>query len=393
MRARGVLLPILLLGLALGLRVEPARAMLDVRIVRPAQGQAVFGPTEVKLRVDSDEVVARIDLFVNGQRMGVITGPPYELIVDVGEQNIQREFRVEARTVTGTTVGDSVLTLPVEINDEMDLSLRQLYVTVARGGSRVLELEQQDFEVYDDGRREEIVTFGRGELPLTAVLLLDTSESMQGERLEAARRGARAFLDGMRPLDEARVVLFSDRLLQVTPFLQDPGALSGSLEEVQAAGGTAVNDYLYASLKLLEARQGRRVVILLSDGSDIHSALPMESVLWKARTGQALIYWIRLGRRTRYQSFASSWRGPEQNAREYELLEKAVLESGGRLEQVERAEDLEGAFRGILKELREQFVLGYYPSRLRKDGSWHKIRVDVRRPGLSVRTRDGYVDE
>jgi Ca-activated chloride channel homolog len=367
--------------------------MLDVRIERPAPGQAVFGPTEVKLRVESDEAIARIDLFVNGERMGVITGPPYEVIVDVGEQNVRREFRVEARTTTGTTVGDSVLTLPVEINDEMDLSLRQLYVTVTRGSSRVLELGQEDFQVYDDGRKQEIVTFGRGELPLTAVLLLDTSESMQGERLEAARRGARAFLGGMRPLDEARVVLFSDRLLQVTPFLQDTGALSGALEEVHAAGGTAVNDYLYASLALLEARQGRRVVILLSDGSDIHSALPMESVLWKARTSQALIYWIRLGLRTRYQSFASSWRGPEQNSREYQLLEKAVLESGGRIEQVERVDDLEGAFRGILQELREQFVLGYYPGRLRKDGSWHKIRVDVRGPGLNVRTRDGYMDE
>ena len=111
---------------------------------------------------------------------------------------------------------------------------------------------------------------------------------MQGERLEAVRRGAKAFLDGMKPADEAMLALFSDRLLRFTPFPSDKKALDASIAGTPAAGGTAVNDFLYLSLKLLDARQGQRVVVLFSDGSDVHSVLPASDVLWKARAGQSL---------------------------------------------------------------------------------------------------------
>jgi len=214
---------------------------------------------------------------------------------------------------------------------------------------------------------------------------------MQGERIEAARRGATTFLTGLKDVDEASVVMFSDRLLRATPFVSEKKSLFKALEETEATGGTAVNDFLYMSLKLLEPRVGRRVVILLSDGSDVHSVVPMSEVLWKARTGQAMIYWIQLDE-NKHKSYVSSWRSVEENDKEYKTLVTTVEESGGRIEKINNINELEKAFQTILHELREQYVLGYYPSDMKKDGRWHEVKVDVQRSGVRARTRDGYLD-
>jgi Ca-activated chloride channel family protein len=196
----------------------------------------------------------------------------------------------------------------------------------------------------------------------------------------------------MRPLDQAMLALFSDRLLRVTEFTSDHAALAGALAGVEARGGTAVDDFLYMSLKLLEGRQGRRVVVLLSDGSDVGSVLSMSDVIRKARTSQALIYWIQLEGGAKHKSYASSWRGHAENDRDYRDLERAVEESGGRIQPVQRSAEIEGVFRAILQELREQYAIGYYPTNLKNDGSWHAVKVGVDQPGLKLRTANGYVD-
>ncbi|HEX3556200.1 MAG TPA: VWA domain-containing protein [Thermoanaerobaculia bacterium] len=380
------LIPALALGLLLA---AAARAQVAVRILSPEPGQPVFGATDVRVGVQPGPAIDRVEIYVNGKLAGTARTPPYHVQVDVGEDNVQREFRAVAYTPTGATGSDSVVTQPVMINDEMSLKLRALFVSVTRNGQRALDLGKEDFQVLDNGSPQEIVTFGRDELPLTAVLLLDTSESMQGKRQEAVRRGAKAFLDGMKPADEAMLALFSDRLLRFTPFTSQKSTLESAIAGTQAAGGTAVNDFLYMSLKLLDARQGQRVVVLFSDGSDVHSVLPASDVLWKSRAGQALIYWIQLG--GKHESFTSSWRDFKANDQEYRELEQAVEASGGRILTIERLEDLEGAFRNVLKDLREQYAVGYYPNNAKADGKWHKLDVRVK-GGARARTREGYAD-
>lgn len=375
--------------LFLGARAR-AQQPVAVQIQSPLPDQPIFGPTDVQVGVSTREPIDRVDLFVNGKLMGSAKTPPFRFQVDMGEENIPREFRAVAYTVGGKTGAASLVTAPVQIQDELKLNLRALFVSVIRDGARNLSLTQDDFRVLDNGVEQEIVTFGSDELPLTAVLLLDTSESMGAKELEAVRRGARAFLNGMKPADEAMVAQFSDRLLNFTPFTAEKEALVSSLGKTESAGGTAVNDFLYMSLKALDARQGQRVVVLFSDGSDVHSVLPASDVLWKARAGQSLIYWIQFG--GKHKSFTSAWRDYQSNNREFENLERAVRESGGRIVEVDRVENLEAAFQGILKELREQYALGYYPSNSKGDGSWHKVDVKVRGFTGRVRHREGYAD-
>jgi Ca-activated chloride channel family protein len=380
-------------GLALGLLAAgAARATVGVRIDSPAEGAPVFGRTEIKAELFASEPVVRVEFYVNGKLVGTATTPPWTVTFDAGDENIKREIKVVVYGSSGVAGSATRVSQPLQIDDTMDLKLQQLFITVNRGEHRALDLDQGDFRIADNGKTQQIVTFGKGELPLTAMLLLDTSESMKGERLEGVRRGATAFLQSMKPLDEAALVMFSDRLLRITPFSEDKKELAKALTETEAAGGTAVNDFLYMSLKLLEPRLGRRVVILLSDGADVHSVMPMSDVLWKARTSQAMIYWIQLEGGEKHHSYASAWRNAQENDKEYDTLEKAVVESGGRIQRIDKVAEIEGAFRGILQELREQYVIGYYPSDVRKDGRWHDVSVNVQRAGVRVRTRDGYVD-
>lgn len=373
-----------------------AHAGIQPRIQSPTADQAIFGEVDVVVGMSADEPVSRVEIFVNGVRRAVLTKPPFRTRIDVGDDNSSREFKVVAYGTSGVVGTHTVATQAVRIDEQMEVRLQQLFITVSRSGgadsARVLDLEQNDFRIYDSGKPQEIVTFGKGEVPLTAVLLLDTSESMQGERMEAARRGASLFLSGMRADDEASLLMFSDRLLRATPFTQDRGELEQALADTDAVGGTSVNDFLYMSLKLLDSRIGRRAVILLSDGFDVHSVLPIDEVLWKARTSQSLIYWIQLDEGQEEKSFNSAWRDHKGNDREYQTLKKTVEESGGRILGIQRIGELEHAFASVMKELREQYVIGYYPTDFKKDGRWHPIKVDVKRSGVKVRVREGYVD-
>jgi VWFA-related protein len=373
-------------------RSLPARAAVQLKIVTPAPQQPVFGQVLFEVRVGGNEAIARVEFLVDGKPVGVVRRPPYRVMVDVGEDNREREFRAVAFAAAGGSAADRVVTQPVRIDDQMNVRLQQLFVTVMQRGVRTLDLEPKDFRIRDNGQEQTIVTFDKGELPITAVLLLDSSESMRGELLAAAERGARAFIGGMRPLDEAMLALFSDRLLRATEFTADHAALEEGLTGVEARGGTAVNDFLYMSLKMLEGRQGRRVVVLLSDGCDVNSVLAMSDVLRKARSSQALIYWIQLEGGAKHKNYTSSWRGHVENEKDYKDLARAVEESGGRIQPVEHSSDIEATFRGIMQELREQFSIGYYPSNLKSDGSWHTVKVNLDLPGYKVRTANGYVD-
>lgn len=366
---------------------------VTVTITAPSASSPCFGVVEVTADVTGPNVES-VELIVDGRALGRLSAPPYRFQVDVGQDNRGHTFRVFAKTSDGRTIAAVRETPAIKVNYEMELVLREIYVTIEKGGTRVAGLPREDFRIFDDGKPQEIVTFEGGDAPLTAVLLVDSSESMKGAGLNAALAGAQAFAQGMKDLDEASVFLFSDRLLRATPFTGSAVELARSLEGASADGGTALTDHLYAALKLLDGRQGRRVVVILSDGLDVHSALSMKDVLWKAQRSQALVYWIRLkeGELAEGLSYSSSWRNATSNREELDSLTKAVQNSGGRILSIADVNESETAFRTILNELREQYVLGYYPNKVANDGSWHEIKVDVRGFGLDVRARDGYVD-
>lgn len=386
--------------LAQGAETEPSKQPpIRIFIDRPGGFEPVFGEVTVEATVVSQVPVVRVIFYLDGFVLGELTEPPYDMKVDVGQENEEHRFEVLVHGVDGTTSGTSVTTPALRVDEEVELNLQQLFVTVTENGRRVRGLKAEDFTILDQGRRQEAVTFARGDVPFTATVLLDSSRSMEGAKIEAAIRGAEAFFDGMEDLDEGRLLVFSDRLLHLTPVTTFRAVLTAGLSNVRARGGSALADHLYMALKQIGERQGRRVVVLLSDGVDSHSVLSMEDVLAKARRSQAILYWLRLPYDERYSGndhplpeLRNAWRTPEQYRREYDLLEQAVSESGGRVEVIETVEELTPAFRGILAELRDQYVLGYYPENPRHDGSWRRIEIRLDDTGLDVRSQRGYVD-
>lgn len=286
---------------------------------------------------------------------------------------------------------------PLVVDEAIEVALQQLYVTVTdRRGERVVDLAPEAFDVRDDNRSQEIITFQGGDIPVTAALVVDGSQSMAGEPLEAALSGVEAFAVEMREFDEASVLVFSDRLLARTSFARAPDAVLAGLDQVEATGGSAVHDHLYLALKLLEERQGRRVVLLLSDGLDGHSVVSFDEVAQVARVSQSLVYWVRVRARQRMAAdtlTSGSWVTPRQSLRDHRRLEKLVRQSGGRIVEIDGVADVAWAFREVFSELREQYAIGYYPSPPHAGlGRFRPVRVKVKRPGLEVRTRAGYVD-
>jgi Ca-activated chloride channel family protein len=375
-------------------KAETIRVFLD----KPDRTIPAFGSVEVLASVGSDEPIERVVLYVDGIIAAELTEPPYGATVDVGSENRRHSFEAIAYAASGVTARAFFTTPRIRVDEEVTLSLQQLYVTVTRDERRVTDLTQDQFSVTDQGRKQELVTFARGDIPFTAAVLLDSSTSMAGDKLRAALAGAKAFFDRMSPLDEGRLIVFSDRILHSSPFTGYPEILGAGLGGVRAAGGTALADHLYLALKQLQKRQGRRVVILLSDGVDSHSVLSMSDALAQARRSQALIYWLRLpygsgsSNASGLPRLSSAWRGSADYDREFALLSQTVLESGGRIATLAAMSEIGPAFEEIRQELREQYVLGYYPTGKRRDGSWRKVQVRLRDSSLEVRARDGYGD-
>lgn len=368
-------------------------AEVHVSFSSPRPGVPVFGEVEVVVEIRPSGSTPVVEFFVDGALVGTREAPPYQVQVDVGQDNREHHFEARARGPEGEEDTAILVTPAIRIDEQVDIDLREFYVVATgREELRVLDLEQSDFSILDNGRQQEIVTFGRGDLPLASVILVDASASMKGQRLGFALRGVTAFSQGMRPQDETSVQIFADRLLFESPFSSDPQVLTQGLADVRAEGGTALYDHLYRALELVEARHGRRVVVFLSDGFDSHSVIGTRELAWLSRRSRALLYWIRLENSDSQLSRYSAWKKPADYREDYQRLEKVVLDSGGRIVGLERIEETDTAVQIILDELREQYVLGFYPELRRRDGRWHKVDVRVRRPGVSVRTRGGYVD-
>lgn len=379
--------------------VRPAvgdSARIWVHVASPRDGEAVIGEVEIEAEVVARAAVRDVAFFVDGRPVGMVNSAPFRLRIDLGDENRSHEVEVVATDVDGFEARHRITTRRLELGTEYEVDLRQLYVTVTQDGTSVPDLRREDFTVLDDGEPQQLVTFAAGDVPFTAALLIDTSESMVGSKLAAAGAGALAFIEGMRDLDQASVITFADTVRGVTPFTVDRGFLAAGLVGNRGRGGTAVHDTVYAALKLLAVRQGRRVVVLLSDGIDSHSALSGDDLLDHVRRSQAMVYWIRLvgegddaGDRGR---LASSWRKPTEYSRNLAALQEIVELTGGRVVPVHAPDQIQPVFVEILNELRSQYALGYYPSERRRDGSWHRLKVRVDRPGVEVRTHEGYLD-
>ena len=259
-----------------------------------------------------------------------------------------------------------------------------LNVTVTdKSGQYVKGLKKSDFKVYEDGVEVQpnmIASFSLHESPYAAVVLLDSSGSMES-RFSLARSAAIRFLDGLRPEDVAAVYRFDSKVERVQEF-SGGRDLAPIAYAIHARGMTTLNDAIVeASKTLAERPEVRKAIVVLSDGMDTFSKASSDKAVESALAIGASIYavdmsTIEIAGSARSQSAAS--------------LKGFADKTGGRFIQTPGGPALRDAFTGIAEELGHQYTLSYRPINKKRDGKWRALEVKVSREDLSVRTRKGY---
>ncbi|HEV2860137.1 MAG TPA: VWA domain-containing protein [Pyrinomonadaceae bacterium] len=256
-----------------------------------------------------------------------------------------------------------------------------LNVTVKDAEGRFArKLRKSDFRVFEDKREQKISLFSVEETPFAAAILLDTSGSMES-RITLARAAAIRFLDGLRPEDVASVYHFDSKVEQLQDY--SPGRdLPDMAYGLRSKGMTALNDaVLRAAGDLAKRPEKRRAIIVLSDGFDTMSAASRDKALNAALAANATVYTVDM-----MDSRASAL----DKMKAAGALKFFSEKSGGRYVPTPGGQELAEAFQGILEELSNQYTIGYRPDAPARDGRWREIDLQLARPGLTARTRDGY---
>ena len=257
-----------------------------------------------------------------------------------------------------------------------------IYATVVDASGRLVpDLEQADFQIFDNGKPADVTLFSNESQPFTAVVMLDTSASMTAN-LKLLNRAAEQFLLRLLPVDKAQVGAFNDKIQLSGTFTNDRDELIGALNDLYFGNPTRLNDGIAAGLNALQGIEGRRVVLVFTDGEDTSSKIGFKTVLEQARDEEVMVYSIGLE-----SEFFNGMRIVK--TRPSRDLRKIADETGGGYFELMKTADLAPTFSRVAQELRSQYLIGFAPAAL--DGKVHKLEVKVTRPGMTVRARRSYL--
>ena len=310
------------------------------------------------------------------------------------------------------------------------VELINVTATVSDASGRFVSgLQKDDFAVYEDGALQTITHFSAERTPVSLGIVLDTSGSMAGDKIQSARAALDRFLyDLLDQEDEIFLYRFDDDGALVQSWTTDRQQLSRALERIRPNGGTAMYDAVADAIPIVaEGRHRKKALVVISDGNDTSSVVGIRALKQMIRESETLVYAIGIDGETQSLRRAPSTRTPRTPPVPFPFplpgrrrpgwplqpqiqwpgrlpggsnsiddrvnvaaLRELTDDSGGRTEIVHDARDLNPATAGIASELSQQYYLGY-PAPGKKDGRWHSIRVEVRKGSYRVRARRGYV--
>ena len=253
----------------------------------------------------------------------------------------------------------------------------------------ITDLTEKDFEIFEDGVKQDLTLFNRTNLPVALSLLIDTSSSME-DRMATAQDAAIGFVRKLRPTDLGEVIGFDSRAEVLQKFTSSTTELEQAIRKTVAGGSTSLNNAIYISLKGLkkipikqEDEIRRQAIILLSDGEDTSSLVTFEDVLDLARRSETAIYAIGL--------MEDSAGGQSKGFREATYaLRQLTNDTGGRAFFPADIKSLASVYGQIYDELSSQYTIGYTSKNPRRDGAWRRLVVRINRPNVQARTKQGY---
>jgi Ca-activated chloride channel homolog len=267
-----------------------------------------------------------------------------------------------------------------------------LNVTVTDGTTHyITDLAAEDFNVFEDGVKQDVTFFNRTNLPIALALLSDTSASMES-KLPTAQEAAIGFSKRLRPQDLAEVIDFDSRVVVLQNFTNSAAELEQAIHKTSAGGSTSLYNAVYIALKDLKKaivknvdEIRRQAIVVLSDGEDTSSLLPFEEVLDLAKRSETAIYSIGL----------RAGDGPATTTKGFKeaefVLRQFSQETGGRAFFPNQVTDLSNVYGQISDELSSQYTVGYTSRNPRRDGSWRRVVVRVTRPNTAARPKMGHL--
>lgn len=352
---------------------------LTVKITEPVNNDFIFGKGKIVAQVEASREMrqVRVEFTVAGKLVFIDREAPYEAFFDFGEQ--PRSWVIEAVAISadGDTSKDTIVTRKLNIDYREEVDRVILTATVVDDDQHFIEgLTPADFTLYEDDRLQSIAEFAQESRPITMGILVDTSGSMR-EEIQEVQEAASSFVDTLRDKDRALVIDFDENVYLLQDLTADHALLQQAISNTDAEGGTAFYDALFAAYRKLKGIEGRKTIVLLTDGMDTNSRFSYQKVLELTRTRDVVIYSIGLGATVLDVGVRGS-------------LKQLADETGGRSFFPRTATDLKEVYGQIAADLRSQYYLAYPPTNRSSDGGWRKIRLETKVKGAHVKTRKGY---
>jgi len=257
-----------------------------------------------------------------------------------------------------------------------------LFVTVADAQKRLVpDLTKEDFDVFDNEKPQPLTYFDNSIHPINVVVMLDTSGSMTLS-IDLLKRAAEQFLIRLLPDDKAKVGAFNDKVQISSRFTNNRDQLISSTMDLDYGNGTRLWDAIGLSLDELKSVEGRRVILVFTDGDDTASKVGLGTVIDRARAEEVMVYAI--GLESEYFNGQRMVRSKPDGG-----LRKIADETGGGYFELKKTSDLAPTFTKVASELHSQYVIGFTPTQL--DNRVHKLMVKMKAAGLTARARRSYV--
>ena len=351
-----------------------------LRIVSPTESTYVVGSARLHAVVEpssAERDVQRVTFFVDAKQVCEVNTPPFECEWDAGERVQPRQVRVVATMKSGERLVQTVTTKKLDYTETVDVDVVQVTVVVTDNqGKFVTGLKQSDFKVSEDGVLQKLSSFSDEHTPLELITAIDVSSSVT-DALPGMKVAATRFVGGLEPSDQVTVLGFNDNLFTLAKRSTDQVVRERAIGRLRAWGGTALYDAIVQGIDLLGRQQGRRAIIVFTDGKDENSHAPMESAIAQVEGSDAMIYPVGQGRAVHEKDLQK-------------LLQRIATTSGGRAFFSTSPSKLDEVFAEILDDLHHQYLLSYPAPADKRDGKYHKIKVVAGGGKYRVRTRDGY---
>lgn len=359
--------------------VNERETPLEVRITRTE----VDGTTHFKLSVQNPKATAirSVALYAGDEKLREWTQPPYALSIPSSRLDGVRFVRASAIDGNGYEASDLQFLDGERFIEEIEVNVVELPISVTSdAGVAISGLQKSEFTVLENGAAQTISSFDfASNLPISVGVLIDHSGSMQRRMGEAKKAAVDFFRSIIGPRDRAFVAAFASDPTKFAPFVSDVATLESQVAAIpDALGGTALYDAIVTGLYRFRNVQGRKALVVISDGEDTTSRLPYEDMLTYARAARVPLYFIGIGMR----SFSLSGSG---------TMKSLAAETGGVAYFIRDVDKLAETYDALERELRSQYLITYHAQSSVKDREYRTIEVKVARPGATVRTIRGYI--